>query len=52
MTAMKKTKGDMTRDHLRSCALALLCVHGYATMTIRMVAEKAGLAEGAVIRQR
>ncbi|MFM7631012.1 MAG: TetR/AcrR family transcriptional regulator [Alphaproteobacteria bacterium] len=50
MTAIKKTKGDMTRDHLRSCALALLCVHGYAAMTIRMVADKAGLAEGALYR--
>jgi AcrR family transcriptional regulator len=50
MTATKKTKGDVTRDHLRSCALDLLCDHGYMAMTVRMVADKAGLAEGALYR--
>jgi AcrR family transcriptional regulator len=50
MTVTKKTKGDITRDHLRSCALDLLCHHGYIAMTVRMVADKAGLAEGALYR--
>ena len=44
------SKGDITKQHLRDCALDILCNHGYFGFTVRMVADKAGLAEGALYR--